>query len=171
MSTRASTKTDKYGEGRSGFVPDAKANVKGQVRLATNQEAALNTEEDVAVDAKQSRGIYPKLTLADDQDGTATITVQGVDAEDEDVAKQVVFDLWFAATSGAAPADLGEVAATTGTILGEPTTDAYIRVLSDANGEVVLDYTRSDGDGDVFVHVFTNPTLAIDSVTVSGNGS
>lgn len=168
MSTTAATRTEQTRKGTSGFIPDAKANVVGRLRLATNQEAALGDKEDVAVDPKQARGIIPKLTLVDDADGTATITIQGVDAEAEDVAKQIVVDVWFAATEGAAPADLGEVAATTGTILGEPTTDAYIRVLSDASGTIVLDFNRT-ANGDVFAHAMVQAPLVTGSVAVTGN--
>lgn len=149
-------------------MPDAKANVKGQVRLATNQEAALGVKEDVAVDPKQALGIVPTITVTDGEDGTGTVAIQGVDAGGIAVAKQIVVDIWFAATSGAAPADLGDVSADTGTILGEPTTDAYIRVLSDATGAISLTFTRT-ADGDVFVHAVVNPVITIGSGSVSGN--
>ena len=158
----------KYKNGVSGFVSWAYNNLKGIMRFATNQEAALGVVEDCAVDPKQSRGIIPAFTFTDGEDGTATIAIQGVDAGGIAVAKQIVVDVWFAATSGVAPADLGEVAATTGVILGEPTTDAYIRVISDAAGAIALTFTRT-ADGNVFAHASIAPTLVIGSVAVTGN--
>ena len=160
--------SQKYKNGVSGFVSWAYNNLIGIVRFATNQEAALGVVENCAVDPKQSRGIVPALTLTDGADGTAAITIQGVDAGGIAVAKQIVVDVWFAATSGVAPADLGEVAATTGVILGEPTTDAYIRVISDAAGAIALTFTRT-ADGNVFAHASIAPTLVIGSVAVTGN--
>lgn len=168
MSTAKSTGPFRKQTGLTGSTPAARNNEVGVARFATNQEAALGAVEDVMVDPKQARGIVPALTLVDNADGTATITIQGTDAGGVAVAKQVVFDVWFAATSGAAPADLGDVAATAGTILGEPTADAYIRVLSTAAGLATLTFTRT-ADGDVFVHAHTNPTLVIGSVAVTGN--
>lgn len=169
MSTSAnSSPAKKYNKGVSGFVSWAYNNLVGIVRFATNQEAALGVVENCAVDPKQARGIVPALTLTDGANGTAAITIQGVDAGGIAVAKQIVVDVWFAATSGVAPADLGEVAATTGVILGEPTTDAYIRVISDAAGAIALTFTRT-ADGNVFAHASIAPTLVIGSVAVTGN--
>lgn len=169
MSTSANqSPAKKYNNGVCGFVSWAYNNLKGIVRFATNQEAALGVVEDCSVDPKQARGIVPALTLTDGADGTAAITVQGVDAGGIAVAKQIVVDVWFAATSGVAPADLGDVTASTGVILGEPTTDAYIRVVSDANGAIVLAFNRTT-NGDVFAHASIAPTLVIGSVAVTGN--
>jgi hypothetical protein len=168
MSTAKSTGYGVTHPGTSGFIDDARNNQQGRIRLATNQEAALGAIEDVAVDPKQARGIVPSITITDGEDGTAAIAIQGVDAGGVVVAKQVVVDVWFAATSGAAPADLGDVSADTGTILGEPTTDAYIRVLSNAAGLIELTFTRTT-DGAVFAHAIVNPTLVIGVGAVTGN--
>lgn len=90
--------------------------------------------------AEQTSPSAPTVTVANHEtpNGNAYITLQANDAQGNPLAKRVLFNVWLAATSYAAPADLGTLTATTGTILKEDTDDALATVASDANGVAVL---------------------------------
>jgi hypothetical protein len=90
--------------------------------------------------SEQTTLTAPSVTVANHAtpNGNAYITLQAVDAQGNALAKRVLFKVWLAATAHAAPADLGTLTATTGTILKEDTDDALATVASDANGTAVL---------------------------------
>ena len=90
--------------------------------------------------AEQTSLSAPTVTVANHAtpNGNAYVTLQANDAQGNALAKRVLFQVWLAATAHAAPADLGTLTATTGTILKEVTDDALATVSSDANGTAVL---------------------------------
>lgn len=94
--------------------------------------------------------------------GTATITIQSV------IKARQVLRVWFAATAYAAPADLGTLTASTGTLLKEDTDDALATVLTDATGLAVLALDLAT-DGTVHAHAERNGITVTDSEAITGN--
>lgn len=107
-------------------------------------------------------GLSVVVANAGSPDGDAYVTIQSAIK-----ARQVLL-VWFAATAYAAPADLGTLTATTGTILKEDTDDALATVLTDATGLAVLNLDLAT-DGTVHAHVTRNGITVTDSEAITGN--
>lgn len=112
--------------------------------------------------ADEGAGLSVVVANAGSPNGTATITIQSAKK-----ARQVI-NVWFAATSMAAPADLGTLTASTGTLLKEHTDDALAAVVTDANGLAVLALDLSV-DGTVHCMAERNGLVATDSEAITGN--
>lgn len=83
-------------------------------------------------------------TFVDNTDGTGTLTLQVKDGNGDNVTSAVEVDVAFSATEGGVYADLGTLAATTGTIVFSFLADAHARVRSNATGAIVLTLTTAD---------------------------
>ena len=84
-----------------------------------------------------------QFTYTDNQDGTATLTCQVLKASGQPASGVYKLQAHFAATENAAPADLGDLAVTTGTQLIEHTTDAMGEYLTNTSGKLVMTLTRT----------------------------
>lgn len=100
--------------------------------------------------------------------GNAIVTIQLVNANGTALAQRGVVQVWFAATAYAAPADLGTLTATTGTILVEDTDDALATVVTDANGTAVLQLDTAS-NGNVHAHASFNGLTGTGSAAITGN--
>lgn len=112
--------------------------------------------------AEDPAGLSVVVANAGTPDGDAYVTIQSA------VKARQVLLVWFAATAHAAPADLGTLTATTGTILKEDTDDALATVLTDANGLAVLNLDLAV-DGTVHAMVERNGRVVTDSEAITGN--
>lgn len=112
--------------------------------------------------ADEGAGLSVVVENAGTPDGDAYVTIQSAIK-----ARQVLL-VWFAATAFAAPADLGTLTATTGTILKEDTDDALATVVTDANGLAVLNLDLAV-NGTVHAHATRNGIVATDSEAITGN--
>ena len=115
------------------------------------------------------KGYLPVLTLSgtDNEDGTATITVTVTQWNTNAVANAYLVRLWLSATALGAAADLGEIAATTGRIVTEHVTDAYLDVATNAAGVAVLTFTGADQTG--VIHGAILGKVSALSLVITGN--
>ena len=124
------------------------------------------TSDGVWVDlnpvSPDNAGLSIVVVNAGTPDGDAYVTIQSAIK-----ARQVLL-VWFAATAYAAPADLGTLTATTGTLLKEDTDDALATVLTDATGLAVLNLDLA-ADGTVHAHATRNGITVTDSEAITGN--
>lgn len=102
------------------------------------------------------------ISSVDGEDGTAVVTVQC------SKAGRQVLQLWLSAAAYGAPADPGDIAATTGSILVEDTADALAQVVTDASGTAVFTFTRT-ADGTTYFNVEKNGNAVSVGVAVTGN--
>lgn len=102
------------------------------------------------------------ISSTDNEDGTATVTVQC------SKAGRQVLQLWLSTAAYGAAADPGDIAATTGSILVEDTADALLQAVTDANGTLVLTLTRT-ADGSTYVNAEKNGNAVSAEVAVTGN--
>lgn len=100
--------------------------------------------------------------------GVANVALQVKDYLGESKAGRHVLRVWFAATAYAAPADLGTLTATTGTLLKEDTDDALATVVTDANGAAVLALDLAS-DGTVHCMAIVSGPCGTDSEAITGN--
>lgn len=109
----------------------------------------------------EAAGLTVTVANATVPDGDAIVTIQSTRS-----GRQAL-NVWFAATAFAAAADLGELTATTGTIVTEHTTDSLCVVVTDANGLAVLSLALA-ADGTVHAHAERNGILATGSAAITG---
>ncbi len=83
-------------------------------------------------------------TFVDGAAGTGTLTLQIKDGNGNNVTSAVEIEIGFSATLGGIYADLGTVAASTGTVTRIHLADAFLRVRSNASGVIVLTLTTAD---------------------------
>jgi hypothetical protein len=132
---------------------DGKIAGSGTVLVGYAKEAATADNDQIEVLPLSEMGLAvpgaPSVTVANSAtpDGNAAITIQAKDLAGNNIAARCVVKVWFATTGAyAAPADLGTLTASTGTILKEDTDDALATCVTDANGALVLALdTASDG--------------------------
>jgi hypothetical protein len=107
-------------------------------------EAALLTTAGT-VTLEQS---YNTTIVADDDGAVAEFTGQVQDAAGNNLAGRFIVAMYFGeAANNATPVDLGNPAAAAGTvILTEHVTDAYLEVLTAADGSWGVDYTLGSSD-------------------------
>lgn len=141
-------------------VPGTYAVVAGIVESVTS--AGVFVVPDPFVSADEVAGLSIDVANAGTPDGDAYVTIQSA------VKARQVVHVWFAATSMAAPADLGTLTATTGTLLAEHTDDALAAVVTDANGLAVLNLDLAV-DGTVHCMAERNGLVVTDSAAITGN--
>lgn len=112
--------------------------------------------------SEDAAGLSVVVANAGTPDGDAYVTIQSA------LKARQVINVWFAATAFAAPADLGTLTATTGTLLAEHTDDALATVVTDENGLAVLNLDLAV-DGTVHAHAERNGLVATDSEAITGN--
>lgn len=83
-------------------------------------------------------------TFLDNTDGTGTLTLQIKDGNGTNITSAVEIEIGFSATAGGIYADLGTVAATTGTVTRVHLSDGFLRIRSNASGVIVLTLTTAD---------------------------
>jgi predicted RecA/RadA family phage recombinase len=112
----------------------------------------------------------PSVTVANagTPNGNATVTIQAKDARGNNITGRCVVHVWFAATTYAAPADLGTLTASTGGILKEDTDDALATCQTDATGLLVL-VLDTTADGNVHAHASVGGLSGTGSAAITGN--
>jgi hypothetical protein len=90
-------------------------------------------------------GAQPTITVSDEDTNVVTVTIQMKDALNNDLDEYCLLHIWLSDASmgalGTAPD--GGVSATTGAIIEEYTATTDILCRTDANGELVLEFTES----------------------------
>jgi hypothetical protein len=120
--------------------------------------------------ATQSSFAAPSVAVANagTPNGNALVTIQAKDGLGNNLAARCLVRVFFAATAYGAPADLGTLTATTGTILKEDTDDALATVLTDATGLAVLQLDTAS-DGTVHAMACVAGIFATSSAAITGN--
>jgi hypothetical protein len=77
--------------------------------------------------------------FVDDADGTGTLTLQVKDAAGNDLAANVLVEVWIGASNDFGEDAISSFAVTTGTLRETMTANAAHRVISDGNGAIVMD--------------------------------
>lgn len=122
---------------------------------------------DVVADA------IPDVTVAvanaGTPDGAAYVTMQLKDVQGNNLAARGVVHFWFAQSAAwAAPADLGTLSVTTGTLLTADLADADSRVLTDATGLAVLKLQLASSPGTVHAHAHVNGLPKTANAAITG---
>jgi hypothetical protein len=129
--------------------------------------------DGVWVDVRETPAVVvgaPSVTVANagTPNGNATVTIQAKDALGNNITGRCVVHVWFAATTYAAPADLGTLTASTGGILKEDTDDALATCQTDATGLLVL-VLDTTADGNVHAHASVGGLSGTGSAAITGN--
>jgi len=109
------------------------------------------------------------ITATDGEDGTASITVQVLNQDGNEVGSRYVVRLWLADTVNTAPdaTDKTAFAVATGVELDELTAQADYRILTDATGTAVCTLTAADGT--YYAHAEIDGQVVTGTITVTGN--
>jgi hypothetical protein len=110
------------------------------------------------------------ITAVDGEDGTAEVTLQIKDANDDDLEERAVVRVWISSTSFGAPEDDAgqtDVSVDTGTELQEVIDLADYVLLTDADGKIVLTITGADDT--YHVMATCNGLAYADSAVITGN--
>jgi hypothetical protein len=134
--------------------------VAGIVESVTS--AGVYVVPDPFVSAAPVPGLSIDVANASSPNGNAIVTIQSA------VPGRQIINVWFAATAFAAPADLGTLTATTGTLLVEHTDDAIAAVVTNADGLAVLSLDTAT-NGTVHAHAERNGIVVTDSAAITGN--
>ena len=95
---------------------------------------------------------YLTAVAADVGNGTATLTVQAMDADGNELAANVLFRVWISLSSmGAAHVADASLTASTGTVIFSHAANSDLDVVTDATGEAVL--VLDNDDEEVFFMV------------------
>lgn len=156
----------------------------GKVTAAAVGEAAIGIKTSPAVNGaandhingllqSPARGAgVPSVSVtvanAGTPNGNAIVTLQAKDASGRALAGRCLLRVWLAATAHAAPADLGTLTATTGTLLKEDTDDALATVATDATGLAVLSLDLV-ADGNVHAMAAIVGMVGTGNAAITGN--
>lgn len=103
------------------------------------------------------------------EDGTANITGQVIDGNEDPVTGRHVIKVWLSATANSAPVDLGELTAKANTvILSEQVTDGFAEILTHSDGSYGLELA-TDTAGSVYCNVVYVGPVASDDAAIAGN--
>lgn len=152
---------------------DGKVASSGTILVGTMTEAATGDGDQLElIPSGVASGTVgaPSVTVANagTPNGNATITIQAKDLSGANIAARCLVHVWFAATAYAAPADLGTLTASTGTILKEDTDDALATCVTDANGTLVLTLDTAS-DGTVHAMAEVGGKVGTGSAAITGN--
>lgn len=108
------------------------------------------------------------VTIVDGADGTGTATLQVIDQAGTAYGGVAQITARISATSYGAGADLGDLAATTGSIVTEHVADAVFLLETDASGEWEGTVTRT-ADGAVYIMAEVAGIVGVGNATITGN--
>ena len=143
--------------------PNSLGEINGAIASANTDIAAANTEIDDVADEIPGASI----SVADEADGTGTITIQLLDAQGDALAARALVRVWVSATALGVPADLGDLAVTTGTTIQTITAHAHLLCLTDAAGEIVITLD-ADANGAVHANAAAAALAVTATDTISG---